>query len=189
LRYPEATGDAPFDARTSRDQSGVAASPHSSLYILVSAPARFDPMKTSFPFLIALLIPFIARAADTSDEAVITALEKDWLQAAVHKDEAKLRSLMAPDCWLIDSQGALATPDTAIAELQSGTYKVRAAHADDVQVRVMGDWAVVLGLESELSETNGHDSSGQFRFLDTWQKRAGRWRCVASAAIQIKEEK
>jgi uncharacterized protein (TIGR02246 family) len=146
-------------------------------------------MKTSFLFFLALLIPFIARAADSSDEAAITTLEKDWLQAVVHKDEAKLRSLMAPDCWLIDSQGALATPDSAIAELKSGTYKVRAAHADDIQVRVMGDRAIVLGLESELSETNGHDSSGQFRFLDTWQKRDGKWRCVASAAIQVKEQK
>ena len=61
-----------------------------------------------------------AEVADTSDEAAITALEKDWLQAVVHKDEAKLRSLMAPDCWLIDSQGAVATPDSAVAELKTG---------------------------------------------------------------------
>jgi uncharacterized protein (TIGR02246 family) len=148
-------------------------------------------MKYLLIFIVAFSMPSVvgvAEAADTSDTAIITALEKDWLQALVHNDEAKLRSLMAPDCWLIDSQGALATPDNAIAELKSRSYKVRAAHADDIQVRVIGDWAIVLGLESELSETNGRDSSGQFRFLDTWQKRGGQWRCLASAAIQIKEQ-
>ena len=147
-------------------------------------------MKYVFIFIVALTMPSVvgvAETADTSDEAAITALEKDWLQAVVHTDEAKLRSLMAPDCWLIDSQGALATPDGAIAELKAGTYKVRAAHADDIQVRITGDWAIVLGLESELSETSGHDSSGQFRFLDAWQRRDGQWHCVASAAIQVQK--
>jgi uncharacterized protein (TIGR02246 family) len=143
-------------------------------------------------FLFVLATPGIraALSADSAadDKTAIIALEKDWLQAFVHKDEAKMRSLMTPDCWLIDSSGAVGTPDSAIADLKTGAYNVRAMHADDIQVRVAGDWAIVLGLESELSETNGRNSSGQFRFLDTWQKRDGRWRCLASAAIQVKEQ-
>jgi ketosteroid isomerase-like protein len=149
-------------------------------------------MKKPLLFIWALAIPLFARAtesADTSDKATITALENDWLKAFVDKDEAKMRSFVNPDCWLIDSQGNTATLQSLIADLKSGTYTVQSMHMDDIQVRVMGDWAVVLGLETEKSQTNGQDSSGQFRFLDTWHKRDGHWLCVGSAAIQVKSEK
>ena len=89
----------------------------------------------------------VAEAADTTDTAIITALEKDWLQALVHNDEAKLRQVRRPpDCWLIDSQGALATPDNAIAELKSRSYRFGPPTPIDIEVRVIGDWAIVLGL-------------------------------------------
>ena len=98
-------------------------------------------------------------------------------------------SFISPDCWLVDSQGNRATRESLIADLKSGVYTVQSIHADDIQVRVMSDWAIVVGLETEKSQTSGQDSSGQFRFLDTWQKRDGHWLCVASAAIQVKSGK
>ena len=139
-------------------------------------------------------MPAFVRAAENADEfasdkAAITALENDWLKAFVNKDEAKMLSFISPDCWLIDSQGNTATRENLISDLKSGVYTVQSIHADNIQVRVFGDWATVLGLETEKSQTNGQDSSGQFRFLDTWQKRDGKWLCVASAAIQVKSEK
>ena len=149
-------------------------------------------MKKILLLLLALTMPTLLRAAestDASDKDAIARLEKDWLKAFVEKDEAKMLSLISPDCWLIDSQGSLATRQSLITDLKSGVYTVESMHADDIQVRVMGGWAVVLGLETEKSQTNGQDSSGQFRFLDTWQKRDGHWLCVASAAIQVKSEK
>jgi uncharacterized protein (TIGR02246 family) len=151
-------------------------------------------MKQILLLILALAMPVFAHAAEntdtfTSDKAAVTGLEKDWLKAFVDKNEAKMLSLISPDCWLIDSQGNLATRQSLIADLKSGIYTVQSMHADDIQVRVLGDWAVVLGLETEKSQTNGQDSSGQFRFLDTWQKRDGHWLCVASAAIQVKPEK
>jgi ketosteroid isomerase-like protein len=149
-------------------------------------------MKTLLFFILALGMPVFVRAAqnaDTSDKTTITNLENDWLKAFVDKDESKMLSLINPDCWLIDSQGNSATRESLIADLKSGTYSVQSMHMDDIQVRIIGDCALVLGLETEKSQTNGQDSSGQFRFLDTWQKHAGRWFCVASAAIQVKSEK
>ena len=31
----------------------------------------------------------------------------------------------------------------------------------------------------------GKDISGQYRFTDTWIKKAGRWQCVATAGTKI----
>jgi uncharacterized protein (TIGR02246 family) len=149
-------------------------------------------MKQLLLLALAVAAPMFVRATETtdaSDKATITALENDWLKAFIQKDEAKMLSLISPDCWLIDSQGNRATRESLIADLKSGVYAVQSMHMDDIQVRVMGGWAIVLGLETEKSQTKGEDSNGQFRFLDTWQKRDGHWLCVASAAIQVKSEK
>jgi uncharacterized protein (TIGR02246 family) len=152
-------------------------------------------MKQRFLLILALAMPMVAHAAENadtpsaSDRAAITTLESEWLKAFVNKDEAKLLSVISPDCWLVDSQGNRATRESMIADVKSGAYIVQSAHTDNIQVRVVGDWAIVLGLETETSQTNGRDSSGQFRFLDTWQKRDGRWLCVASAATQVKSGK
>jgi uncharacterized protein (TIGR02246 family) len=151
-------------------------------------------MKQLLLLILASAMPTLLHAAENtdtsaSDKAAITTLEKDWLKAFVDKDETKMLSLISPDCWLVDSQGNTATRESLIADLKSGTYTAQSMHADDIQVRVLDDWAIVLGLETEKSQTNGQDSSGQFRFLDTWHKRDGRWLCVASAAIQVKSEK
>ncbi len=151
-------------------------------------------MKQLLLLILALAMPIFVRAAENadtsaSDKAAIAALEKDWLKAFVDKDEAKMLSLISADCWLVDSQGNRASRESLIADLKSGAYTVQSMHADDIQVRVDGDWAIVVGLETEKSQTNGQDSSGQFRFLDTWQKSDGRWLCLASAAIQVKSEK
>jgi uncharacterized protein (TIGR02246 family) len=149
-------------------------------------------MKKSLFLILALAMPIFvcaAENADTSDKATITNLENNWLKAFVNKDETKMLSLISPDCWLVDSQGNRATRESLLADVKSGIYSVQSMHMDEIQVRIIGDCAIVLGLETEKSQTNGHDSSGQFRFLDTWQKHDGRWLCIASAAIQIKSEK
>jgi hypothetical protein len=141
--------------------------------------------------LLALALPITLRAAestDASDKATITGLENDWLKAFVEKTR--------PECLACQSR-LLADRFTRQPRhspephhrFEIGVYTVESMHADDIQVRVVGDWAIVLGLETEKSQTNGQDSSGQFRFLDTWQKRDGHWLCVASAAIQVKPEK
>jgi ketosteroid isomerase-like protein len=72
-----------------------------------------------------------------------------------------------------------------VADVKSGTLKVHAMHIDDLKVRVYGDSAVVFGLETEKSQFKGKDSSGQYRFVDTWLKRNGRWVCVASGNIRV----
>jgi ketosteroid isomerase-like protein len=58
-------------------------------------------------------------------------------------------------------------------------------HLDDLKVRVFGDAGVAVGLETEKSRYKGKDTSGQYRFTDTWLKRDGRWLCVASAATVV----
>ncbi len=149
-------------------------------------------MKQLLIITLTLALTVLARAADknntptsASDKAAITALEKDWAVAFVKKDTAKMLSLGTPDCWMTGSEGETGTLKDFTADVKSGTYTVKSMHIDDLKVRVYGEMAVVLGLETEKSQNRGQDNSGQYRFTDTWLKRDGRWLCVASSNVRV----
>jgi len=52
-------------------------------------------------------------------------------------------------------------------------------------VFVVGDTAIVHGLWTETATLNGKDTSGQFRFTDTFVKRDGRWQAVATYSTKL----
>ena len=94
-------------------------------------------------------------------------------------------SIGTPDCWFTDSTGQIVALKDFVADVKSGGYTVTSMHIDDLKVRVYGDSAVVFGLETEKSRYKGKDSSGQYRFVDTWLKRDGHWLCAASANTRV----
>jgi ketosteroid isomerase-like protein len=74
-----------------------------------------------------------------------------------------------PDGSLVDRAGFLeqiARPAT-IANLR----------AEDVRIRVMGDFAIIHG-RTAYTKPDGRDGAG--RYTDTWARRQGRWLCVAA---------
>jgi uncharacterized protein (TIGR02246 family) len=116
-----------------------------------------------------------------ADVAAVVQLERDAITAIMHRDAARLLRLGPADGWFISSSGSVDTLKDFADEVRSGAYKVQSMHLDRLQVRVYGDIAVAIGLEIEQSSDRGKDSSGQFRFTDTWQKHNGHWRLIASA--------
>lgn len=54
-----------------------------------------------------------------------------------------------------------------------------------LKVRVYGDIAIITGRTTEKSQYKGSDSSGQYLWTDTWNKRAGGWQCVASHGSKV----
>jgi hypothetical protein len=81
--------------------------------------------------------------------------------------------------------GTIMTKAQSLADLKSGEDAYTSAVGDEWKVRVYGDAAVVLSRETVKEQYKGKDVSGQYRFTDTWIKKAGRWQCVASAGTKI----
>jgi uncharacterized protein (TIGR02246 family) len=154
-------------------------------------------MKYLVIVLLGLTMQLVADAAaaatpahsSSGDTAVVMQLERDIMTAFVKKDAAKLLSIGKPDAWFIDSNGSVTTLKDVVAGLKAGAYTIQSMHVDDLKVRVFGDTAVAVGLETEQSGYKGKDSSGQYRFTDTWLKRDGRWLCVASVNMLVTSAK
>ena len=127
-----------------------------------------------------------APAKGASVEQELIKLENDWNDAMVKRDMAALNRIVTDDWTTIDpDDGTIMTKAQSLADLKSGEDAYTSAVGDEWKVRVYGDAAVVLGRLTGKEQYKGKDVSGQYRFTDTWIKKAGRWQCVASAGTKI----
>jgi hypothetical protein len=76
------------------------------------------------------------------------------------------------------------TKKQILANIRSGASKVASAEPGDLRAFVVGDTATVYGLWTEKSSLRGKDTSGTYRFVDTFVKRDGRWLAVATVSIK-----
>ena len=129
--------------------------------------------------------PPAAPAKAPSAEQELIKLEKEWADAVVKGDVAALDRILADDFVSTDFEGTLWDKAKGLAVLKSGEDKASSAVVDDMKARVYGDAAVVIGHATVKEIYKGKDLSGQYRFIDTFVKRGGRWQCVASQGTKI----
>ena len=117
-------------------------------------------------------------AATPSDELV--AREANWSKAMVAKDVIALKDIIAPD-WISQNQtGKQMTRAEFLASIASGEDKTSSMTNHDVHVRIVGDLAIVQGMNTEESTHKGASTSGVYSWTDVFQKRSGKWVAVAS---------
>jgi ketosteroid isomerase-like protein len=129
-----------------------------------------------------------APAPSASVEKELIKLENDWNDAMVKRDMAALNRVMADDWTIIDPDGVIETKAEYLASIKSGETVLTSAVGDQWNVRVYGDAAVVLDRWTTKGQYKGMDVSGQYRYTDTWVKKAGRWQCVATAGSKIRKK-
>jgi uncharacterized protein (TIGR02246 family) len=125
-----------------------------------------------------------AEADDVTAETTIRQLEKDWDAALVRGDQTTIDRIMAEDCLLVSSTGELMTKGQADADRRTHT-KISASTITQINVRVFGDTAIVIGTNLETSTYDGHSTSGQYRWTDVFMKRSGRWRVVSAQSTSM----
>jgi ketosteroid isomerase-like protein len=111
-----------------------------------------------------------------SDLETLIALNVDYIASVQNSDTKRFDEILSddflntnPDGSLVDRKGFLAqiAPKAKISNLQ----------CHDVNVRLMGDFAVIHARTS-YTLPNGNPGSG--RYTDIWARRDGKWLCVAA---------
>jgi ketosteroid isomerase-like protein len=119
------------------------------------------------------------------DEAELIRLEKEYARALIAKDRAFLMRFYAPD-WRGGNWMGFWSKSTLLKSVLNARYIVRSMRVRDLKVRVMGDVAVVQGVDEEVSSVDGRDTSGKWAFTDIFARREGQWVAVASHTSEIK---
>ena len=73
------------------------------------------------------------------------------------------------------TSGKIFTKESLLDDFKSGKHKLVSFENGLVNVRVLGDVAMVQASVNEKRIQDGKDISGQFVFMDLLKKRAGKW--------------
>ncbi len=136
-------------------------------------------------------------AKETFDPAAIEAelikLERDWAAAAKNRDAEAVRRIVADDAVLVYPDGTPGTKADEVRTIESGAItadewemvesKVTVIDAD--AAFITGRSIIKSGKYKDPNQKRPIDISGEYRFLDVYAKRNGRWQVVASQATKI----
>jgi uncharacterized protein (TIGR02246 family) len=112
----------------------------------------------------------------------IRRLEERWQRAIQEKDVKTIGELVADDFVGTSSTGRTGSKSTLLSEARRDKNVYTSAEARSMKVRTESDnVAVVTGVARETGTTpDGKRFTNSRRFTDTWVKRNGKWRCIAS---------
>src|ERR1041385_6206204 len=136
-------------------------------------------------------------AKETFDPAVIEAelmkLEREWATAAKSHDAEPVRRIVADDVIMVYPDGTTGTKADEVQSIQSGAITADGWEMADPKVTVIdansafitGRSIIKNGKYKDPNQKRPIDISGEYRFLDVYAKRDGKWQAVASQATKI----
>jgi hypothetical protein len=140
--------------------------------------------------LIIIFATALARGADvpiTQDELVRRTQE--LYDAIVPGNQAPWKKYFADDCIFSDEKGRTLDKAKLIADIApmpagySGAIKI-----DNVQSRIIGDTGVLSYDANETETIFGQNLTARYHITDTWLRRTGEWKIIASQAHRYYED-
>jgi ketosteroid isomerase-like protein len=123
---------------------------------------------------------------DSADAVTLKQYELDMGDVMIAGDVDKLGQYYADDWAAVNRPGKTVTKETVLDNFRSGKDKLISFDQGPMDVQVCGNVAIVHGGVIEKRTRNGQDASGQFVWMDIWEKRAGKWLIVQSGGAKVK---
>ena len=159
-----------------------------------AAPAfeRFTiPMKTPLAlvtvFALLWAVPAL-RADEAADQAAVREAEKSCAAALVKADYQALGEFFSEDWQMVDPAGQTATREQIFKALNAGELKFVSYELGELNVRVIGDTAVVIGHGHPRGQFHGEPFEENEVFTDTFVRVGGKWRCVLSHTTDVESK-
>src|SRR5215211_1708543 len=142
---------------------------------------------------VAAASPAKERVDPAAIEAEILKLEREWMDAPKTKNAEAVRRVVADDAVLGYPDGTVATKADEVRLVEAGEVTSDSFDMLESKVTVIdADAAFIAGRSSikngKYKDPNTKktiDISGEYRFLDVYAKRDGKWQVIASQATKI----
>jgi len=111
------------------------------------------------------------------------------MSAALTKPDADTAAKMLADSfYAVNPDGSTQGKAQFIADLKSRKFKLESNELDDMKVHaVTADLVIVTYRSTDKGDYDGHDLSGQYRWLDVLAKRNGTWQFIVSQGTKIEQ--
>lgn len=128
-----------------------------------------------------------------SIEAEIIKLERDWAGAFKTKDADTARRILADDVIITYPDGLVSGKNEEVQAIETGAITADSWELLDPKVTVLDADAAFItgrgiirnGKYKDPKMAKPIDISGEYRFLDVYAKRDGKWQAVASQTTKI----
>jgi uncharacterized membrane protein/ketosteroid isomerase-like protein len=112
----------------------------------------------------------------TTDLAVLLDLNRDYIRSVQNSDVERFQAILAEDFRCSNPDGSIVDKAGFLAQTAQ-PVTITGLEAQDVEVRIMGDVAIVHARTS-YAAPDGRARSG--RYTDVWARRNGRWLAVSA---------
>ena len=120
--------------------------------------------------------PIKTDTATRSDLDTLTALNHAYIQSVQHGDLQRFDEILAEDFLMLEP-GWVACRQETIPRTDRSTGEISGLSAEEVQVRLLGDVAIIHARTS-YTTADGEQRNG--RYTDVWARRDGRWLAVSA---------
>ena len=114
--------------------------------------------------------------ASSTDHEVLLELNRNYVRSALESDVRWYSENLSEDFYITAPDGALLDRDAFLKRI-ANPYPGTAAKAVDVMIRILGDVAII---HSGYQDTRLTGETGYGRYTDIYERRNGRWLCVAA---------
>jgi len=114
--------------------------------------------------------------ASPNDLELLTKLNDDYIQSVQHSNVKRFDEMLSEDFLCSMADGSL-LDRKAFLDQTAKPVTIRNLQAHDVNVRLMGDFAIIHARTS-YTTADGVQSGG--RYTDVWARRSGQWRAVSA---------
>lgn len=111
-----------------------------------------------------------------TDREVLEGLNRDYIASVQGSDTRRFGEILSEDFLNTNPDGTLVDKAGFLKQI-APPAKIRDLACHDVDIRIMGDFAIIHARTS-YRYPDGRTGSG--RYTDIWARRGGRWLCVAA---------
>lgn len=130
-----------------------------------------------------------ANVGDSATVAQLTALSDAWDKAIVRKDRGAIENNMADDFRDIDGDGNVSNKKAFVDDLMAPDLQIDPYTVEEFDVRVLGDVALLSGRTHMTGHEGGKAFTSNYRYIDTYVKRAGVWKVVNVQITRLRATK
>ena len=113
---------------------------------------------------------------DADDLCQLIELNRDYIRSVQNSDVRRFDEILADDFMCSNPDGTL-IDRAAFLRQTARPVTIRDLEAQEVNVRLMGDFAIIHA-RTAYTLPDGRQASG--RYTDVWARRGGQWLCVSA---------
>jgi ketosteroid isomerase-like protein len=125
-----------------------------------------------------------------TDEQELKEITRKRLDAEASRDVNYLSRVYADELSIANPEGRIASKEVILTNMKRASESIkRSSRLEQTRVRVVGDTAIVTGINNIAMQIGNQERKDKVRFTDTYVRRQGNWQMLASHLSRMPTER